>query len=473
MVFRGNWTSWWRLVLVWGLVVGALPLPLDDTVGGSDVEAAAAAAIAAEVPWYYHIVSWQTIGGLILMSSPLTSYGDTVYTIWKTKSSAGFSLDLCGIMLVSSILRVAFYFGEPYEASLLWQALIMIAIQVVLLSLALQYRAPNVVYTKGDEFFTQPIGGGGTAGVPGAGGSSNRGNSLLDVDPAKAQLSMAPKTDPRRHSLSEVVHNLRPARSVSVLRTVAELPDVAASSVPAAQGFASRIVPLARKVSRMIRTTTATSSGSLLAYTPPGYGSRPMNLWQWNSDEVYWQFLLLLCAVLFVLHLVLGTWCWAYIQLLGLVGLMIEAVLPVPQILTNAQLESVQGFRLSLMASWLAGDVSKLTYFRYGTENLAPQFVVCTVVRLALDLFVGVQYVFYAMILPSLKSMSSSPVPGTGSNGGSRTGEVIELRPVMMNKELHLTPQSVLSEPPSPPLEKPTTTRQRSHSIKQLVTNIA
>lgn len=451
--------------MILGLAAGALAL--DDTVGGG--EADTAASIVTEVPWYYHIVSWQTIGGLILMSSPLTSYGDTVYTIWKTKSSAGFSLDLCGIMLVSSILRVAFYFGEPYEASLLWQALIMIAIQVVLLSLALQYRSPNLVYTKGDDFFTQPIGGT-------AGGSNSRGNSLLDVDPAKAQLSMASKTDPRRNSLSEVVHNLRPARSVSVLRTVVELPDAAASSVPVAQGFATRIVPLARKLSRMIRTTTATSSGSFLAYTPPGYGSRPMNLWQWNSDEVYWQFLLLLCAVLVVLHLLLGTWCWAYIQLLGLVGLMIEAVLPVPQILTNAQLESVQGFRLSLMASWLAGDVSKLTYFRYGTENLAPQFVVCTVVRLALDLFVGVQYVFYAMVLPSLKSMSS-PISGASgglsAGGGSRTGEMIELRPAVINRELHLTPQSVLSEPPSPPLQKPTTTRQRSHSIKQVVTNIA
>lgn len=484
MVLRGS-QCWWCLAFSFYFAAAAV---VADASGSDDIGVVGVvdgalktdpviSTTLAVMPWYYQVISWQFICGLFLMTSPITSYGDTVYTIWKSKSSAGFSLDLSGIMLVSSILRVAFYFGEPYEASLLWQAVIMIAIQLVLLAVALQYRPGKSAHTMADDvdFFRPPIGSfpnidSNSINNNNRGGSG--GTSILDRDPSKTHAS---PNGPRRKSVSEIIHNLRPAKSVSVLRGVPETFNNSPSSGISPHVLSSRIVPLARKVSRAIRTSS--SSNVILTYTPSGYGTRPFNLWQWNDDIVYWQFLFLLSVALFLLHLVLGTWCWTYIQLLGLVGLMIEAVLPVPQILTNIELQSVQGFRLSLMASWLAGDVSKLTYFRYGTENLAPQFVICTVLRLGLDLFVGVQYVFYGMILPFLNSMA----PATGINTDISSNEVIELRPM---SELHMFPLIPIdptlptaSQPP-PPLADGMDlvygkTRQRSHSMKQVPESLA
>lgn len=465
MISRGE-LSWWCLAF---LVTATHAL--DDLSGVAAAAAAPETLIAPQsTPWYIYIFSWQFICGAFLMASPITSYGDTVYTIWKTKSSAGFSLDLCGIMLVSSILRVAFYFGEPYEASLLWQAIIMIAIQVVLLHLALKYRpaggiGQTNVFDVSDNIFSSSLA---TASEPFTRGRT----SLLDVDPAKAQLSMnsgsAASTSPRRKSVSEVVHNLRPAKSVSVLRSLPEESSNASSGI-SMQTLSARIVPLARKVSRAIRTSAASSSPASFS-SPAGYGSRPFHLWQWDSDVVYWKFLVLLSAALALLHALVGK-VWLYIQFIGFAGLFIEAVLPVPQILTNAELQSVQGFRLSLMGSWLAGDISKLTYFRYGAENLAPQFIICTVVRLGLDLFVGVQYVFYGMLLPSMKAMR----PGATAAGEyvGADGKIIELRPgAPAFSELHLSP--VAEQAPVPTVDTPVNaTRQRSHSIKQPASSLA
>jgi hypothetical protein len=45
------------------------------------------------------------VAPIFIIISPITSYADQTYAIHRTKSSAGFSLDIPLIMLVASILR--------------------------------------------------------------------------------------------------------------------------------------------------------------------------------------------------------------------------------------------------------------------------------------------------------------------------------------------------------------------------------
>ena len=47
------------------------------------------------------------VAPVFIIISPITSYADQTYSIHRTKSSAGFSLDIPLIMLVSSMLRYA------------------------------------------------------------------------------------------------------------------------------------------------------------------------------------------------------------------------------------------------------------------------------------------------------------------------------------------------------------------------------
>lgn len=113
------------------------------------------------------LVSFVTgiVAPIFIIISPITSYADQTYSIHRTKSSAGFSLDIPLIMLVASVLRyvrfncsllasrqtskqteltkfcrVFYYPGAQFDKSLLIQSFIMIAIQLVLLKVALDHR---------------------------------------------------------------------------------------------------------------------------------------------------------------------------------------------------------------------------------------------------------------------------------------------------------------------------------------------
>lgn len=75
-----------------------------------------------------------------LILSPLTSYADQILSIHRTKTSAGFSLDIPLIMLTASILKIFYWPGARYDAALLVQALIMVGVQALLLKVALDNR---------------------------------------------------------------------------------------------------------------------------------------------------------------------------------------------------------------------------------------------------------------------------------------------------------------------------------------------
>ncbi|KAF2153490.1 PQ loop repeat protein [Myriangium duriaei CBS 260.36] len=79
---------------------------------------------------------------LFLITSPITSYADQIYSIHRTRSSTGFSLDIPLIMLLTSILKIFWWFNAPYDTTLFIQALIMINVQLLLLHVALTHRAP-------------------------------------------------------------------------------------------------------------------------------------------------------------------------------------------------------------------------------------------------------------------------------------------------------------------------------------------
>jgi len=49
--------------------------------------------------WFQQFVAVFTF--LFFLTSPLTSYGDQIFAMHRRKSSAGFSIDVCGIMLVA------------------------------------------------------------------------------------------------------------------------------------------------------------------------------------------------------------------------------------------------------------------------------------------------------------------------------------------------------------------------------------
>ncbi|KAK4043467.1 hypothetical protein C8A01DRAFT_13037 [Parachaetomium inaequale] len=125
---------------------------------------------------------------------------------------------------------------------------------------------------------------------------------------------------------------------------------------------------------------------------------RPFNFWQWRSPKPYWQFLLALFAGLVVFELLLApvpAVYQSYSSLIGIVGLSVEATLPIPQILANMRSRSSKGFRVSVLVSWLVGDSMKMFWFFTSSTSIPWAFKICGMFQAACDSFLGVQYMMY------------------------------------------------------------------------------
>ncbi|ORY71616.1 uncharacterized protein BCR38DRAFT_14348 [Pseudomassariella vexata] len=101
---------------------------------------------------------------IFLILSPILSYSDQALSMHRTRSSAGFSLDIPLIMLVASILRIFYYPGARFDTALLVQSFCMIFIQAILLKIALDNR-PGPASKGGDA--ATPFSGGASDGLLG------------------------------------------------------------------------------------------------------------------------------------------------------------------------------------------------------------------------------------------------------------------------------------------------------------------
>ena len=84
-----------------------------------------------------------------------------------------------------------------------------------------------------------------------------------------------------------------------------------------------------------------------------------------------------------------------YSAAIGYIGLSVEATLPLPQIYSNYRSRSCKGFRISVLASWLAGDFMKMFWFFTATSEIPWAFKLCGIFQMCCDSFLGVQYLVY------------------------------------------------------------------------------
>ncbi|KAG9241580.1 hypothetical protein BJ878DRAFT_220835 [Calycina marina] len=236
--------------------------------------------------WLLSLLSGFIAPAFIILS-PVISYSDQIKDMYRRKSSDGFSLDIPLIMLVASMLRIFYYPGAKFDESLLIQSFIMIAIQVLLLKIGLEYRP-------------SPSSKGGEGATPFSAGNSG-------------------------------MH-------------------------------------------------------------------RPFNFWKWKSHKKYWQFLLYLFITLTAFEIVLSPMSGLYSfysAAIGYIGLSIEAILPVPQLISNFQTKSTKGFRLSIIVSWIGGDIMKMFWFFTATSEIPWAFKLCGIFQMCCDLGLGAQYLWY------------------------------------------------------------------------------
>ena len=140
-----------------------------------------------------------------------------------------------------------------------------------------------------------------------------------------------------------------------------------------------------------------------------GNGRRPWNFWRWGGERPYWEFLGGLTLVLLCCQTYFKpspspsspnsnptpdpSWADIYTLTIGYLGLAIEAILPIPQLLDNQRARSCKGFRVSVLANWLVGDALKMGFFFAAGGGRVPwAFKGCAVVQAGCDVGLGVQW---------------------------------------------------------------------------------
>ncbi|XP_039989847.1 solute carrier family 66 member 2 [Xiphias gladius] len=115
--------------------------------------------------------------------------------------------------------------------------------------------------------------------------------------------------------------------------------------------------------------------------------------WKWSAFEDYLLFcftLTVLCAVVTLLLLDSAV----FVEMLGSMAVVFEAMLGLPQLLQNFHNCSTKGMSVKMVLLWTAGDVFKTIYF---VMNESPaQFWVCGSVQILIDVAILLQVLFYS-----------------------------------------------------------------------------
>lgn len=283
----------------------------------------------------------QKCANVFISLTPLFSYGTTCYGIHNKKTSMGFSIDICATMLMSLILRILYYMISPYEISLLRQLIVMVFIQCLLLKISLHYRPKDY-----QPAFLEPL------------PSFKFGlNSSL---PRRLLVS----TNPTYHETYE----------------------------------AGGVLRLANRILTDYFVYSKTYLVTIFKYTLNLFDvhyKRPMLFWQWDEEIDYWKFILRFTLFFGVLTGIFHN-NETYGSFIGILGLFIEALLPLPQILMLNRLRSIKNFKIVLLLSWLGGDLTKISYLILGTDNISIIFILAALFQMGLDIIIAIQYLHFS-----------------------------------------------------------------------------
>ncbi|KAG2388098.1 hypothetical protein C9374_000948 [Naegleria lovaniensis] len=257
----------------------------------------------------YNIADFLLDIGMVF--GPTIGYIDQIRIMMRDKSSNGFSRLSCLILLSSSLLRVYFWYLKQFSIVMLFQSLVMILCQAILLFVAVHFGKQE---KKAEEK------------------NANRDTSLLVEPENPNDFTYLIKID-RNRFLEE--------------------------------------------------------------------------FWQWDEPSYYvWTVLFFMLFVGIVSLFFYPIFPVAYTELLGLLSVMVEASLAIPQVVTNFTRGSVEGLSLILVATFVIGDTLKTAYFI--AKHLPYQFVICGAFQLFVDMIMVIQIIYYNVISSGNRMTESS-----------------------------------------------------------------
>lgn len=118
------------------------------------------------------------------------------------------------------------------------------------------------------------------------------------------------------------------------------------------------------------------------------------NFWNWNYFSDYFFFITLFTIAVFVVSHLIGFSNLFYVELLGTLAAGVEAVLGLPQVISNYKNKSSGALSILMVFTWMFGDTFKAYY--YHSTNAPLQLFLCGVFQLAIDLVIIGQIAYYS-----------------------------------------------------------------------------
>jgi len=76
---------------------------------------------------------------VMMVFAPVIGYVDQYRQIEKSKNSSGFSPFVSLILILANLLRIFFWFGKRFETVMLYQSIVMIVAQFIMLQVCCKY----------------------------------------------------------------------------------------------------------------------------------------------------------------------------------------------------------------------------------------------------------------------------------------------------------------------------------------------
>lgn len=114
--------------------------------------------------------------------------------------------------------------------------------------------------------------------------------------------------------------------------------------------------------------------------------------WKWESFSLYVITIIMGSIAMGVICLIFGFDNIPFVELIGSISTGVEVIIAIPQIVCNYKNKSTETLSFLMIMLWLFGDSFKLIY--YIVTQSVIQFIVCSIIQIALD-FILIGQIFY------------------------------------------------------------------------------
>ncbi|KAM9973538.1 hypothetical protein ACTFIW_010638 [Dictyostelium discoideum] len=300
----------------------------------------------------------------LFIFAPVIGYVSQYRDIQRTSNSDGFSTRVCLILLLSNILRCYFWIGKQFDITLLYQSIVMIIAQLLMLHLCISIKSRESVTNS----------------------KSRRSNKQFNfqINTTKTTITnIIPNNNNNNNNNTKTsnitIDNNDNNSNENIINNNNDNNDNNNDNND------NEIITTTMKSNNNNNNNTKNH----YIFLNSGYFQ---NFWEWDNFGAYTIFLGVYSAI-FLLLTTVYLYSPSYFEYLGTLSLTIESILGLPQLIQNYKKRSTKGLSLVLISSWFIGDLFKTLYFYY--KDQPSQFIFCGTVQLIIDILISLQIIYY------------------------------------------------------------------------------